>query len=216
MRSIITTKATPGWRRSSGDVSIDCAIARASHDAPGLGLSFPGTAAGRAVGGGFENHSRLAASTWRPGNALGQAAAQSIIVLRTGDGSQIPEPQVGVNFFPMVGPRLLVDRSRQQEHDGARRLLEPGQAVRDQFGLTVPPATTAGAEQRGPIRTAFCAPRHLAAIRLNGTPTSRNARETFMGTYWTYDGTPSLCAPPRLYNQIARTLAVAGRTAQHR
>ena len=28
-----------------------------------------------------------------------------------------------------------------------------------------------------------------------------------IGIYWAYDGTPSLCAPPRLYNQIAMQIA---------
>ena len=31
----------------------------------------------------------------------------------------------------------------------------------------------------------------------------RTADQTETGIYWAYDGTPSLCAPPRLYNQIA-------------
>ncbi len=35
------------------------------------------------------------------------------------------------------------------------------------------------------------------------TPTQRTADQTEAGIYWAYDGTPSLCAPPRLYNQIA-------------
>jgi hypothetical protein len=34
------------------------------------------------------------------------------------------------------------------------------------------------------------------------TPTQRTAEQTEIGIYWAYDGTPSLCAPPRLYNQI--------------
>src|SRR6185295_13354826 len=34
------------------------------------------------------------------------------------------------------------------------------------------------------------------------TPTERSADQTVAGIYWAYDGTPSLCAPPRLYNQI--------------
>ena len=29
-----------------------------------------------------------------------------------------------------------------------------------------------------------------------------------MGKFWAYDGTPALCAPPRLYNMIARTIAL--------
>jgi hypothetical protein len=32
------------------------------------------------------------------------------------------------------------------------------------------------------------------------------------GLFWAYDGTPSLCAPPRLYNQIAMQIADARQT----
>src|SRR3989454_609235 len=39
------------------------------------------------------------------------------------------------------------------------------------------------------------------------TPTVRTEDQTIAGIYWAYDGTPSLCAPPRLYNQIAVTIA---------
>ena len=34
------------------------------------------------------------------------------------------------------------------------------------------------------------------------TPTQRTPDQTHAGIFWAYDGTPSLCAPPRLYNQI--------------
>ena len=44
------------------------------------------------------------------------------------------------------------------------------------------------------------------------TPTVRNADQTQTGIYWAYDGTPSLCAPPRLYNQIAVSIADQRRT----
>jgi PAP2 superfamily protein len=39
------------------------------------------------------------------------------------------------------------------------------------------------------------------------TPTERTPEQTMTGLYWAYDGTPSLCAPPRLYNAIAMTIA---------
>src|SRR5207245_5022244 len=39
------------------------------------------------------------------------------------------------------------------------------------------------------------------------TPTQRTEEQTFIGTFWAYDGTPSLCAPPRLYNQITVQIA---------
>jgi hypothetical protein len=57
-------------------------------------------------------------------------------------------------------------------------------------------------------------PEYAAAFdevqRLGGdgivTPTERTEEQTQIGIYWAYDGTPSLCAPPRLYNQIATKL----------
>lgn len=39
------------------------------------------------------------------------------------------------------------------------------------------------------------------------TSTVRSEDDTFTGVYWAYDGTPSLCAPPRMYNQIVSQLA---------
>ena len=39
------------------------------------------------------------------------------------------------------------------------------------------------------------------------TKTERTEDQTLAGIYWAYDGTPSLCAPPRLYNQIAMSIA---------
>ena len=39
------------------------------------------------------------------------------------------------------------------------------------------------------------------------TPTTRTADQTQIGIYWAYDGTPSLCAPPRLYNQMTMQIA---------
>jgi membrane-associated phospholipid phosphatase len=38
------------------------------------------------------------------------------------------------------------------------------------------------------------------------TPTERTSDQTLTGLFWAYDGTPSLCAPPRLYNQVARAV----------
>lgn len=44
---------------------------------------------------------------------------------------------------------------------------------------------------------------------MKGTPSTRTPYQTFVSKFWSYDGTPGLCAPPRLYNQIARQLALA-------
>jgi hypothetical protein len=49
----------------------------------------------------------------------------------------------------------------------------------------------------------------VAALGGDGvtTPTKRTDEQTLIGIYWAYDGTPSLCAPPRLYNQIATEIS---------
>jgi membrane-associated phospholipid phosphatase len=39
------------------------------------------------------------------------------------------------------------------------------------------------------------------------TSNQRTEEQTFIGIFWAYDGTPSLCAPPRLYNQLTVTIA---------
>jgi len=39
------------------------------------------------------------------------------------------------------------------------------------------------------------------------TQTKRTVEQTEAGIFWAYDGTPSLCAPPRLYNQISMQIA---------
>jgi hypothetical protein len=48
-------------------------------------------------------------------------------------------------------------------------------------------------------------------MRLGGdgviTPTERTQEQTEIGIFWAYDGTQGLCAPPRLYNQIAVEIA---------
>src|SRR5262249_46167002 len=38
------------------------------------------------------------------------------------------------------------------------------------------------------------------------TRTERRDFETFQGIFLAFDGTPSFCAPPRLYNQVVRTV----------
>ena len=38
------------------------------------------------------------------------------------------------------------------------------------------------------------------------TLTTRSDDKTEIGIFWAYDGTPSLCAPPRLYNQVTKKI----------
>ena len=71
--------------------------------------------------------------------------------------------------------------------------------------------SSSGKAFRAPAPPALTSRAYAAAFdevkRLGGdgvtTPTERTEDQRFTGIYWAYDGTPSLCAPPRLYNQIA-------------
>ena len=201
-----TYKSYTGLAPVHGDVSVDYAIARASHDAqvwlyPSQQKRLDALFAAD-IAHIHGNPGALAA-----GNTMGIAAAQSIIVLRTNDGSQIPEPQVGVNYFPMVGPGYWspdpITKAKTALGAFWNQVKPFVITTASQFRVTPPPALTS------PQYTAsFLLTNGLGGDPLNGTPTLRTASETLMGIYWTYDGTPGLCAPPRLYNQVARTLAL--------
>jgi hypothetical protein len=183
--------------------SMDAAIAQAAHDT--LVALFPSQKAscdaqladdlsqipdGRAKAKGIE---------------LGQQAAAAILALRANDGSQHAEPRVGIEF-------LTGD--------------EPGEWRQDPIGLIplalgaywgqVKPFIMKSAKQFRVRRApALKSPEYAAAFnevkQLGGdgivTPTVRIAEQTEIAIYWAYDGTPSLCAPPRLYNQIAVQIA---------
>ena len=86
------------------------------------------------------------------------------------------------------------------------------------WGEVKPFVLESAAQFRVPPPPALDSPEYAAAFeevkRLGGdgtagtgTPTERTPDQTQAGIYWAYDGTPSLCAPPRLYNQIVMNIA---------
>ena len=189
-----------------GQVSIDYAIAQSAHDA--LLALYPSQQARldailqsdiETIGG--SQASRLA------GQALGRAAADSILDMRSSDGSQIPEPVVGGAFTPIggVGHWSPDPVSGLNIYLGAywAKVKPFALTASDQFRAPPPPALNSSA-----YTNAF---RHVSSKggdpRL-GTATTRTKEETLEGIFWSYDGTPALCAPPRLYNQIARTIVL--------
>ena len=139
------------------------------------------------------------------GIGLGKSAAAAILSLRTNDGSEIPDPRVGVDFITSILPGMW----RQDPISQAALALGAfwgdvrpfALASSDQFRVPDPPALNSSK-----YTTAY---REVKAIGGDGivTPTTRTAEQTMIGIFWAYDGTPSLCAPPRLYNQIAVHIA---------
>jgi hypothetical protein len=191
-----------GLRRASGDPSIRAAIAQAAHDTlvalfPAQATSFDAALA-----------EDLAAVRDRRAKAdgvrLGRRAAEAILSLRAADGSQHDEPLMG-------------------ESDGYLPGDAPGAWRQDPISLIplalgahwgeVEPFVLESADQfRAPEPPALTSPEYTAAyneaLALGGeTSTLRSEDQTQTGIYWAYDGTPALCAPPRLYNQIAVLIA---------
>jgi hypothetical protein len=183
--------------------SMDAAIAQAAHDAlvelfPSQTASFDELLA--------EDLSRIQDHREKTnGIDLGRRAAAAILALRANDGSQHAEPRVGIEYITSGEP----GRWRQ----------DPISLIPLALGALwggVRPFVLQSADQfRAPPPPALDSPEYTAAFdevqRLGGdgvtTTTDRNAEQTTIGIYWAYDGTPSLCAPPRLYNQVTVQIA---------
>lgn len=196
-----------GLPAAPGAVSVDAAIDYAAHDT--LVSLYP------------SQKSRLDnllaqdlvtikgdQTSYDAGVALGQKAAQTIIKLRTNDGSELsnPEPVVGVNFFPSNEP----GKWRPDPVSGLNLALGANWYLVKPFVLTsgsqfrIPPPPALNSKE---YTDAYKSVKKLGGDPAHGTPTVRTPVDTFKGKFWSYDGTPALCAPPRLYNQLALTVA---------
>ena len=192
-----------GLPRERGNPSMEAAVAQAGHDA--LVAMFP---AQRAL---LDERLREDLGTLRDeprktaGIALGQRAAATVLALRAEDGADQGEPRVGAEFAMLDAP----GKWRQDPIS-----LGP-LAMGATWGQVTPFVLRSVAQFRVPPPPPMESPEYAAAfaeVKLLGgdgvvTPTRRTAEQTEIGIYWAYDGTPSLCAPPRLYNQIAVQIA---------
>src|SRR5438105_9397264 len=83
-------------------VSLDAAVTQAAHDTlvalyPSQASAFDSLLA--------EDLAKINNKNERAnGISLGQRAASAILALRTNDGSQVPEPRMGINYFPSDQP----------------------------------------------------------------------------------------------------------------
>ncbi len=139
------------------------------------------------------------------GIELGQRAAAAILTPRAADGSQQAEPRVSVDF-------LTGDEPGEWRQDPISLIPL---ALGAYWGRVKPFVLKSAAQFRVPPPPALASPEYAAAFEevkaIGGdgvvTATERTPEQTEIGIYWAYDGTPSLCAPPRLYNQIAVQIA---------
>src|SRR5467141_50789 len=184
-------------------VSLDAAVAQAARDTlvalyPSQASAFDSLLA--------DDLAKVSNKNERAnGISLGQRAAAAILALRTNDGSQLAEPRVGVNYLTSDQPghwrqdpiSLIPLALGAHWGDCKTFVLQSAQ----QFRVPPPPAMTSPE-----YAVAYNEAKSLGGDGMI-TPTQRTPEQTFIGIFWAYDGTPSLCAPPRLYNQITVHIA---------
>ncbi|PYL65917.1 MAG: chloroperoxidase [Verrucomicrobia bacterium] len=192
-----------GVQAAPGPASLDAAVAEAAHDT--LVALYPSQTPT------FDSELANNLAQIKDKNAkangidLGQRAAAAILAMRTDDGSEFPEPAVGVDYFTsdLAGhwrqdPISLIPLALGAHWGECKPFVIEST---DQFRVPAPP----------PMTSAEYAAAYNEVKNVGGdgivTPTTRTADQTFIGTFWAYDGTPSLCAPPRLYNQITVQIA---------
>ena len=189
--------------RAAPDASLEAAIAQAAHDA--LLALYP------------SQRERLDAELNRAlddlppgrarddGAAAGARAAAAILADRARDGSAHSEPVVGRDYVVSSEPgHWRPDPVRPSSLALGARWSEVRPFVLASAGALrapPPPALTSDA-----YTSAFAEVKRMGGDG-GVTSTERSADQTRIGIYWAYDGTPSLCAPTRLYNQIAAQLA---------
>src|SRR5437867_426806 len=192
-----------GTHAAPGPISVDAAISQAARDT--LAALFPSQTASFDAYLTQDLAAIRNAQQKANGIDLGQRAAAAILGMRFNDGSQFPEPHVGVDYFPSDLPG----------HWRRDPISLIPLALGAHWGECIPFVVTSPTQFRAAPPPDMTSSDYTAAYNeaknLGGdgviTPTQRTEEQTFIGIFWAYDGTPSLCAPPRLYNQITVQIA---------
>lgn len=156
------------------------------------------------------------------GAAIGVAAAKAIIAERSLDGSfrrdlQADDlasnnpldwrkddisklaPALGANWH-YVTPFVIESASKH-------RVSPPPKLADPEFIAAYKEVRKLGGDPHAPAAS----PRWPTPTQRTGTDASApldDQNETFKAIFWAYDGTALLCAPPRLYNQVATSIAL--------
>ena len=115
-------------------------------------------------------------------------------------------------YFPSIAPgahRPDPDNPDQGFHAPFYGAQSTCFAVTDRHELAAPPALGSSdyLEALREVRGKGIAPELMGTLPSTLSP--RTADETLIGIFWGYDGANELGTPPRLYNQIIRSLAIA-------
>ena len=191
--------------------SMFAAIAQSAHDT--LGAMYPSQTAAFDDALAEDLATIPDGRTKANGIAFGHQAAAAILLLRANDGSNYTEPKMDIEYIPGTAAGVW----RQDP------ISKVPIALGASWGKVVPFVLLKQNQFRVPPPPSLTSPQYTQAyaevLALGGdgitTPTIRTADQTETGIYWAYDGTPSLCAPPRLYNEIAVSIADQMGTTTH-
>lgn len=181
--------------------NIDAAVAVAAHKTlvslyPNMKASFDAD---------LKNHlDKVASGTGKTlGMLVGDTAANQVINARTNDGS--------------TSDGMHADDPSNQPGKHRADPINPGQPFLGAKWGNVKPFVIAASWQFRPTPPPAINSKEYAdafnEVKTFGgdgitTPTVRNQDQTDIGIFWAYDGVKKIGTPPRLYNQIARVIAV--------
>jgi len=185
--------------------SMDAAVAQAAHDT--LVVLFPSQQANMDMLLAEDLGQLQDDQVKERGIDLGMSAAAKILALRADDGSGYAEPFWDQGYYTSNKAGVW-----RQDPIGQQPI-----ALGAYWYKVKPFVMTTASQFRSPKPPALGSYAYEVAfneVKLLGgdgiiTPTIRTEDQTFIGIFWAYDGTPSLCAPPRLYNQLTTTIAAA-------
>lgn len=222
-----------GLRRAPASASVDAAIAQAAYTSLVELYPLQKTRFDLLLSSDLSQIDGSAQSI-AAGRAVGRAAADAILEARSDDGAGAAGTPTATSFGNGVGmtasgPLNIFGEQvnggelgegrwgpdRGPADDGVAPLRNA--ALGSTWGALPPFALRRGDQFRIPAYPAPGTPRFRAAYRdvlRNGgeditgvVGTNNTAAKQFIGNYWGYDGAPLLGTPPRLYNQIAVTVA---------
>lgn len=159
------------------------------------------------------------------GEKIGKSSATAILSMRQNDKSVMPDltsddfgtsdpldwsqdpvsklhPALGGNWW-RVTPFVIASSD-------AHRPPPPPKAGDSNFTQWFKDVKALGGDPNAPTE----APRWPTKTDRKGqqaTPPFDDTNESFKGVFWAYDGTPGMCAPPRLYNMVATSIALTER-----
>jgi hypothetical protein len=181
--------------------SVDAAIAQSSYDA--LSKLFPSQASHFATELMNDLGKIPNGKAKEDGIYLGREAARLILKDRESDGADAPDQNEPYLFRQGVRFWALDPINPTQKPIGANWYKVKPFFLSHSALVRSKPFPEFNSDE---YAEAYAEVKRLGGDGIT-TPTERTQDQTDAGIFWAYDGTPSLCAPPRLYNQIALHIA---------